>query len=218
MEFELVKEKLSRFPELGACRESVLGLISSGGCTPELLQEMFLALKHDRPSWTGGPLGFEDAGNETAALQILESTALLSRDRLMKLVVSVADLTSEVLPLGTVVSLKKEHLGRIINVSRIESARFIITNRFLPMPGGELWYPYAGHVYPFGPDGTGNPIYFTGTLIEEVVHMGYRDEQDEAYVLAMKRELIVERNMHSVTFSTGEEREKIFSAMKPKTA
>ncbi|MBU3102327.1 DUF4176 domain-containing protein [Clostridium sp. DSM 17811] len=49
------------------------------------------------------------------------------------------------------------------------------------------YFQYAGVVYPLGMVDAGKAIQFTSELIEKVVHVGYSDEQEEAYVYLLKK-------------------------------
>jgi len=40
-----------------------------------------------------------------------------------------------------------------------------------------------------------------------VIHTGYSDEQEDAYGYLLKKELVIDKKMHSFGFSTKEERE-----------
>ena len=119
-------------------------------------------------------------------------------------------LTEEVLPLGSVVDLKKELFSFIKDVDRI---RIVITYRFLAKEESKGYFPYAGVVYPTGMLGRKEVIYFTPALIEQVVHRGFEDIQEHQYIYLMKREFIIEKGMKSFGFGT---REEIENFMKEK--
>ena len=107
----------------------------------------------------------------------------------------------EVLPLGSVVELKGELLPEIFPPTGVDKVRVVIVQRYVAEDRKEgYYYPYAGTVYPTGIPGSRKQIAFTPGLIERVVSRGYGDEQEEAYVFLMKRELFLERGLHAADF------------------
>jgi hypothetical protein len=108
-----------------------------------------------------------------------------------------------VYPLGSVVKLKK--------MSFIERPEFkganlylVITERFLTHMDEKLYAPYAGTAYPFSvaPE---RKILFGPQLVEELVYQGFSDELERSYVVLMKKELLLERGLHSFGFASKEE-------------
>ena len=128
-----------------------------------------------------------------------------SNQQLKEIVAGMIDILETILPLGTVVDLKKEFLQKNIQISDIQNIRIIITHRFLYQENDKAYFPYAGVVYPVGMFDGNKLINFTPAMIDTVVHKGYSDAQEEAYVYMMKQELILEEGMHSYGFSTEEE-------------
>jgi hypothetical protein len=127
-------------------------------------------------------------------------------NQIKELIAGMIDILDKVYPLGTVVELKKEYLDNILQGNEIKNARIVIINRFIFYKEMKTYFQYAGAVYPVGLFEKGKAIQFTSALIEKVVSRGFSDEQEEAYVYLMKKELIIEKNMHSFGFSTEEER------------
>ena len=125
--------------------------------------------------------------------------------QLREILAGMIDILEKILPLGTVVDLKKKYLQKHISVDSIQNIRLVITHRFLYREEDTVYFPYAGVVYPLGMLVDNKVIHFTPSLIEKVVHTGYSDGQDEAYIYMMKQELILEKGMHSYGFSTEEE-------------
>ncbi|MEF2115464.1 DUF4176 domain-containing protein, partial [Clostridium frigoriphilum] len=121
---------------------------------------------------------YEDGRMEFTYLQIKE------------IISGMIDILEKIHPLGTVVQLKNQFLKNIIADNKIEEARFVIINRFMFHNEIKTYFQYAGVVYPLGMVGVGKAIQFTSELIEKVVHTGYSDEQEEAYVYLLKKELI----------------------------
>lgn len=113
----------------------------------------------------------------------------------------------EVLPLGSVVDLKKEFLEETVPLQDVERVRAVIVMRYVGESPEGFYYPYAGTLYPIGMPGSRKLIEFTPALIEKVVWRGYSDEQEDAYVYLMKRELMLERGLRSMGFADKGERE-----------
>jgi hypothetical protein len=135
---------------------------------------------------------------------------------LREIITSMIDILEKIYPLGTVVDLKNEYLRKHINIDKIENIRIVITHRFLYHEGDKAYFPYAGVTYPVGVFDKNEVINFTNALIEKVVHQGYSDVQEEAYVYLMKQELILSNRMHSYGFSTEDERNKLNDKVKKK--
>ena len=113
----------------------------------------------------------------------------------------------EILPLGSVVDLKKEFLEETLPLEEVEHVRIVIVQRYVGESPEGFYYPYAGTLYPTGIPGSSRLVEFTPSLIEKVVRRGYSDEQEDAYVYLMKRELMLERGLHSMGFADKKERE-----------
>jgi hypothetical protein len=119
------------------------------------------------------------------------------------------DLLQDYLPLGSVINLKKEPLKDIFAVDKIENLRFIITERFCCVPDTELFYPYGAHIYPIGKLQEDRTLYLSAPLIERVVHTGFSDDVDKAYVLAMKDELLLKKRYRCAGFASARKRSLI---------
>lgn len=61
-------------------------------------------------------------------------------------------------------------------------------------------YIYGGVVYPVANFNGKEILKFTPSLIEKILHKGYQDEQEDAYIYLMKQELILEKNIHMAGF------------------
>jgi hypothetical protein len=116
------------------------------------------------------------------------------------------DLMQDYLPLGSVVDLQAEPLKDIFAVDKIENLRFVIAQRFCPIPETKLFYPYGAFVYPVGTLHDQQTLYFTPPLIKRVVHRGYRDELEQAYVLAMKDDFVLKRRYQSAGLASPQQR------------
>lgn len=141
-------------------------------------------------------------------LIIKDYTINLKLSEIKEIIIGLIDILDDILPLGTVVKLKKEYMHKFLNNNEIEEAEVVIVNRFIFKNGINAYFPYAGVVYPIGFVGNSNAIQFSSALIDEVVHRGYSDEKDEVYTFLLKNELILDKRMHSFGFASEEEREK----------
>lgn len=127
-------------------------------------------------------------------------TEKISVSELKKILRLIADCYCDILPLGSVVDLKKEFLNKAFDVDKFDSIRFIITQRFAYEEGMESYFTYGAVAYPFGSLIAKRVLYFTPPLIEQVIHRGYSDQQEETFVGVVKNELIVNRNLFSAGF------------------
>ena len=73
--------------------------------------------------------------------------------------------------------------------------------------GESGYYQYAAVVYPVGMAGEDRNFCFSSALIERVVHRGYADEVEDAFVYQLKHQLIVEQGRKSMGFANEEEQE-----------
>lgn len=141
---------------------------------------------------------------------IYKGEKMVFTDNQMKeLLAGIIDIQETILPLGSVVDLKKEFFKEQVKLKDVDKVRIVITHRFLYGKDDTVYFPYAGVVYPTGMFGSQKVINFTSALIEKVVHKGFSNIQDEAYVYLMKRELILDHHMHSYAFASSEEFSKL---------
>lgn len=129
-----------------------------------------------------------------------------------KLLEDMIGMFEEILPIGSVVDLKKETLSENMDVSEIKQFRAAIVKRFIGSGEG-CYYPYGAVVYPVGTAGTGRLISFTPALIENLVFTGYRDEVEEYFIYRMKQELIIRQGRKSAGFATKQELEKLRNSL-----
>lgn len=125
-----------------------------------------------------------------------------------KLLEDMIGMFEEILPIGSIVDLKKETLSENMDVSEIKQFRVAIVKRFIGNGEG-CYYPYGAVVYPVGTAGTGRLISFTPALIENLVFTGYRDEVEEYFIYRMKQELIIRQGRKSAGFATKQELEEL---------
>lgn len=116
---------------------------------------------------------------------------------------TMIEIFEDVLPLGSVVELKKEFLAPELRTA--DSVRMVIVQRYVGENEDGYYYPYAATVYPTGIPGSRKLMQFTSALIGKVVSRGFSDEQEEAYVYLMKQELLLEKHEHSIGFAGKEE-------------
>lgn len=119
-----------------------------------------------------------------------------------KVLASMLDLLEDMLPLGSVVDLKKEFYKGKEEIEEIEHLRMVVSYRFLGKEEDAYYFPYAGVVYPTGMMGQEEVLYFTRPLVETIVKEGYRDEQEEAYVYLMKQELVIEKGKNTFGYAS----------------
>lgn len=135
-----------------------------------------------------------------------ESKMEFTYAQIREVLFGLIDILEKIYPLGTAVELKKEYLEKIIGKKDIKSAQVIIVNRFIFHKDVKSFFQYAGIVYPLGFLDESKVIHFTSALVDKVLKKGYSDEKEDAYVYLMKKELIIDKGMHSFGFSTDEER------------
>ncbi len=155
---------------------------------------------------------------EDYILALERRECVFSKENFRKVIVSMLDLLEDTLPLGSVVDLKKSAYKNVPEASGVEHIRMVITYRFLGKEEDSHYFPYAGVVYPTGMLGRKEVLYFTRPLVEKVVREGYRDEQEDAYVYLMKKELVIEKGKNSFGYATKEEIEAFNAQVKRRDA
>lgn len=152
----------------------------------------------------GRQIAYERDGDDY--LFLLEGKEyVFSKEQFRKILLSMLDLLEDTIPLGSVVDLKKSAYQHMKDIDQIEHLRLVVTHRFLGKEEDSHYFPYGGVVYPTGMLGRKEILYFTRPLVESVVHEGYRDEKEDAYVYLMKKELVIEEGKHSFGYATKEE-------------
>ncbi len=151
-------------------------------------------------------LGVEVVCSEgRCGIQTKKGQIILDNDTFRKIIAAFIDVYEDIYPLGTVVDLNKKYFKNILPVDEVEHIRVVINFRFIPC-SENMYIPYMGNIYPIGNAGIKtNGIHFSPKAIEKVVHMGYIDEEEIAFLFQRKYELILENNMHSSGFATKEE-------------
>ena len=116
----------------------------------------------------------------------------------------VSDIFLSVLPLGSVVSLKKDALKKM-GLPEDYSPEVVIVDRYLAVPNVGIYFPYSGAVYPLGSFGVERKIFFGPQLIEKVVFPGYSDRREKPFRALMKEEYILKKRLHSMSFASRQE-------------
>ena len=112
------------------------------------------------------------------------------------------------LPLGTLVDLDIEQLRKTMDLDNVESFRVVITQRLASLPDIPVYFEYGALLYPFGVFENAESIYFSKDLIKSVVHEGFSDESDLAYLAVLKTELIINRSYSAYYFAPTHMREQ----------
>lgn len=137
---------------------------------------------------------------DTCELTFRDEAVRIDRNCFKKTIAGMIDILEEILPMGSVVDLKKEYLGEKFKTEEIGNIRIVITQRFTYIKGDTAYFPYVGVVYPVGMVSDARTVQFTSSLINNVVFKGFSDIMEEAYVYAIKEELILRKGMHSRGF------------------
>lgn len=141
---------------------------------------------------------------DTCTISFKDQYIQIKQFEMKEFIESWITIMDEILPLGSVVDLKKEFFSSELTKKTEEKIRIVITYRFLSREGVNAFFPYAGVVYPTGMLGNREVLYFTPGLIEKVVQKGFEDEKELAFVYKMKREYLIEKNMISCGMATKE--------------
>lgn len=150
--------------------------------------------------------------NENHRLSYKNKNVVLDEATISNLLINSMDLFEDVLPLGSVVDLKKEVVkDLVVNLESIKNVRVVITHRFLFDESEKTYINYGAVPYPAGFTDMRKTIQFTSSAIERVAKRSFEDTDEKAYMCYIKNELIIKRGMHSFRFSTEEERERLKS-------
>lgn len=144
---------------------------------------------------------------EECHLSLEGQELLLKEEKARELLAKIIDLFELVHPMGTVVELSEEFTKSLKLKNVQEKIKVVITERFALTRDKQAYFPYVGSVYPTGTMGQGNYIHFTSALIDSVVQEGYRDEVEDAYILYMKKKVLLEQD--AVSFGFLEQKQKV---------
>lgn len=142
---------------------------------------------------------------EMSQLIVEDIEIKLENTKMRDLFEVMIEVFEDILPIGSVITIKSEMLPDIENGDAIENVRFIIVDRYLKKKDTENYITYCGVLYPFGSLADKRKIYFTPLAIDQVLFRGYEDDLEEAYVCTIKNQ-IIEQKMYSVAFSLNEEK------------
>ncbi|MGX4598462.1 DUF4176 domain-containing protein [Faecalimicrobium sp. JNUCC 81] len=151
---------------------------------------------------------------DTVTLNLNESSFDISLKNFSLLIINIIDLIEPIYPLGTVVNLKTKYLNNLSKGNKINEATFVIINRFIYVDGIKTYFQYTGIPYPVGSLGFSKNLYFTTELIDKVVHLGYSDDKEDAFIYMMKKELIIDKNYCSIGYASKTDRDNLNSLLK----
>ena len=106
-------------------------------------------------------------------------------------------ITEKILPLGSVVEVDIRETEKPVS-----SIKAVIVDRFMKKETEKQYVPYCGIIYPFGD--SKKQLFFTEQAIHTVIHYGYTDRQEDAYVALIKRE-IIKKGYSSYSFAEAED-------------
>jgi hypothetical protein len=162
-------------------------------------------------AWKGGggaPLFFERQG-EGFLLCSGASELWLKKDDFFLYVELLSDVFLPALPLGSCVRLKAGAFSGLPGMPGDYEPEAVVVDRYLAVPEAGIYFPYTGVVYPLGAFGTERKIHFGPQLVEEVLHSGFSDEREEAFIELMKEEYILDRGLRSMGFAGEQEAEAL---------
>lgn len=159
------------------------------------LLKLFLALKKEKTIAIGSEYKYRVAEG-LCTFQFEGEEVVFRLDILQSIIANLTDLTEDILPLGSIVSLKMEYCEKLLQNHKMEKIWVVVTKRFLENTE-ESYYTYGGSIYPIGNFNREETLQFTPALIESVIHRGYEDGQEEAFVYLMKKELVIDKKQKS---------------------
>ena len=133
----------------------------------------------------------------------------LHSDAFRSTIAALVDIYEDVYPLGSVVELRPEVFKDVLPIDQIDELFVVITYRYVPYTENS-YVQYVGSIYPVGNLGViKSDLHFTHKTVKSVLHRGYSDEKELAYLYQVKKSLIVEDNYHSTGFITTEDRKQL---------
>ena len=218
MKKELVEKLVTEYLAVSSVPENqkgkVLKLVDKMSSNVDFLYDVYHSLHsgYENPIKSKNEELFFETGNEKFLLRDKATGIFLEKEDMKILVRDMIALLEEVLPLGSVVDLKKEEFEDRFNLNGLSNFRVIVSKRFQGI-GDDLYYPYSVLLYPFGTIGNGRSLSITPALIENVVFKGYQDEAEEDFVYQAKKTLICDQRRKSVGFASKDELQKIQKEM-----
>lgn len=126
-------------------------------------------------------------------------SAEYTNEELKQLIPGLIGITEEILPLGSLVELNLGYTNPKNN--RTEQIQMVITHRFISPEGENDYFEYGGIPYPTGMPRGDKVLFFTNRSVKNVIHKGYTDIKDKQFIIAVKKSLLIDKNVKSVSFS-----------------
>lgn len=168
----------------------------------QLLQRLYYAYKKQFPSLElhhGQDIISFQYDKETCFINFPNKKIEFPKALFAKLFPYVIEITKEILPLGTVVELNPAYFNS--DQQPDVPTKIVITERFVAPKEYSSYFPYGGIIYPIGEIQKNTKIHFTDPLIKKIVHHGYQDEAENAFIYLIKEEFIVDKDMLSIEYS-----------------
>lgn len=175
-----------------------------------VLYKMLEAVKNEKDSFCDPVYGVSYIKeNDKYKVSLNESTACFSENQMTEFFCAAADIFCSILPAGSVVKLKKD----INDTAHPDNDPLIMIDRRFVYANekSKAFYTYSGIIYPFGSFNDCIRFNFTPNAVREVIHKGYCDETEEAFVFKAKDEMILKKKMHSFSCASAEDEENFMS-------
>ncbi len=137
-------------------------------------------------------------------LKFQNRVQVFNEEQLQCFIATTICVLEPMLPLGSVVELKKEYFPQLIDPD-IKRVKIVITHRFLCLKDRKYYFPYAGVVYPVGTLFEEKYVQFTPPLIKRLTHQGYTNRYERSLVYQMKKELVQKKRMRHFGFASEED-------------
>lgn len=172
----------------------------------KFLFEIYRALRYGKTSKSDALTQvYYKEKDEEYFLGLNEKEISFDKKTLIGVIAGFLDLLEDMLPLGTVVDIRKDiyrdsEKSTGVHVDDFDDFRMVITHRFLGS-NGKMYYPYAGVAYPTGMLDSKEVFYFTRPMVDEIVQLGFQDEKELQFQFLMKNELIIENGMRTAGYA-----------------
>src|SRR5699024_8205218 len=167
-----------------------------------LLQRLYYAYKKQFPSLElhhGQDIIAFQYDKETCFIKFTNKNIEFQEALFANIFTYYTKITKQILPLGTVVELNPSYFNSDQQLD--VPTKIVITERFIAPKEYNSYFPYGGIIYPIGEIQKNTKIHFTDPLIKKIVHHGYQDEAENAFIYLMKEEFIVDKDMLSIEHS-----------------
>ena len=121
------------------------------------------------------------------------------------IIIKEAQTEAEVIKKNKLLEVKEKFLNKKADLETekpVSSIKAVIVDRFMKKETEKQYVPYCGIIYPFGD--SKKQLFFTEQAIHTVIHYGYTDRQEDAYVALIKRE-IIKKGYSSYSFAEAED-------------